>query len=227
MEAEPSHAPPKRKRRWFQFSFRSLLIFTLIVAIPCAWLGRRIARNRLERDAVEAIKTSGGKAWYDYEIRSFERDYRRTWSAPPEMPTGPKWLRNLLGEDFFSDVLEVRLTDASAGHLDWVDSLPQLETLDLSRTNATDADLARLAPLNRLKSLQLQRTKVTNAGLVHLMSLTKLQFLNLCATHVSDAGLSELRHFAQLRALALCSTNVSDDGIESLQRALPNCVMSN
>ena len=46
MEAEP-----KRKRRWFQFSLRSLLIFTVIVAIPCAWLGRRIERKGQEREA--------------------------------------------------------------------------------------------------------------------------------------------------------------------------------
>jgi hypothetical protein len=36
---------PKRKRRWFQFSLRTLLIFVLICAIPCAWRGRKIERR--------------------------------------------------------------------------------------------------------------------------------------------------------------------------------------
>jgi hypothetical protein len=46
MQTEPSKAePPKRKRRWFPFSLRALLIFTLICAIPCACLGRKIERR--------------------------------------------------------------------------------------------------------------------------------------------------------------------------------------
>ena len=52
MQSEPTKAePPKRKRRWYQFSLRSLMIFTLIVAIPCAWLGRKIERKGQEREA--------------------------------------------------------------------------------------------------------------------------------------------------------------------------------
>jgi hypothetical protein len=35
MVTEPfSAVPPRRKRRWFQFSLRSPLIFTLVCAIP-------------------------------------------------------------------------------------------------------------------------------------------------------------------------------------------------
>jgi hypothetical protein len=34
MQSEPPKAePPKRKRRWFQFSLRTLMIFTLICAV--------------------------------------------------------------------------------------------------------------------------------------------------------------------------------------------------
>jgi hypothetical protein len=44
MEADP----PKRKRRWFQFSLRSLMIFTMVVAIACGWVGwqAKIVRDR-------------------------------------------------------------------------------------------------------------------------------------------------------------------------------------
>ena len=69
MAAEPSKTdPPKRKRRWFRFRLRSLLIFTLIVAIPCTWLGRRIERKRIERREVEAIQQLGG------EVSCFNRN---------------------------------------------------------------------------------------------------------------------------------------------------------
>ena len=37
MQTEPPKAePPKRKRRWFQFSLRTLLIVVSIVSIQCA-----------------------------------------------------------------------------------------------------------------------------------------------------------------------------------------------
>ena len=43
MESEPSKAkPPKRKRRWFQFSLRTLLIFTVVCAIGFALVAKKI-----------------------------------------------------------------------------------------------------------------------------------------------------------------------------------------
>ena len=51
----------KCKRRWFQFSLRTLLIFTLICAVAAGWLGETIDRKRREREAVETFVESGGK----------------------------------------------------------------------------------------------------------------------------------------------------------------------
>jgi hypothetical protein len=62
MEAEPPKAEsPKRKRRWFQFSLRTLLIGVVIIAIACGWLGSKIERKRKELDAVKAIIDVGGR----------------------------------------------------------------------------------------------------------------------------------------------------------------------
>ncbi len=36
---------PKRRRRWLQFSLRSLLIFVLLCALANAWLSRKLRRN--------------------------------------------------------------------------------------------------------------------------------------------------------------------------------------
>jgi hypothetical protein len=50
MEPEPLKAdPPKRRRRWFQFSLRTLMIFTLVCAIGATWLGRNIERKAHSR----------------------------------------------------------------------------------------------------------------------------------------------------------------------------------
>jgi hypothetical protein len=37
MQSEPPEAdPPKRKRRWFQFSLRTLMIAVTLLAVSCA-----------------------------------------------------------------------------------------------------------------------------------------------------------------------------------------------
>jgi hypothetical protein len=50
-EAEPTKAdPPKRKRRWLQFSLRTLLIVTGLVAVICGYIGSQ-AKIVMERKA--------------------------------------------------------------------------------------------------------------------------------------------------------------------------------
>ena len=164
MQTEPPKAdPPKRKRRWFQFSLRTLLIFTLICAIPCAWLGRRIEQKRRERDAVSAIRTLGGSVTYDYEPRA--------------EPFGPAWLRQLFGDDFFSEVVEV----------------------SLAATKVTDGDLKILKEFHELTDVNLYLTKVSNAGIAFLKPRKHLGYVDLDQTNVTDAGIRDLR-----RALPTC-----------------------
>jgi hypothetical protein len=51
MQSEPPKAePPKRKRRWFQFSLRSLLSCTMVCAVAAGWLGKRMEQKRNERE---------------------------------------------------------------------------------------------------------------------------------------------------------------------------------
>jgi hypothetical protein len=193
MEAEPSKADqPKRKRRWLQFSLRTLLIFTLICGIGFARLGRKIERKRGERVVVKEIRQAGGRVDYDYEI-----------ALPAVEPFGPAWLRELLGEDFFSDVALVVIPDAAAGsHIpENLIKLTRLERLCLCGLDVADGDLVSLKGLTDLRFLILKRSKVTDTGLVNLKNLTRLEFLRLSNTEVTDAGIEELR------------------------KALPNCVI--
>ena len=81
MDAEPPKAdPPKRKRRWFQFSLRTLLLSTVILGAVAGWFGKRIEQRRREREAVSAVVKLGGRAVYDYEKDSTK--------SP-----GPDWVR--------------------------------------------------------------------------------------------------------------------------------------
>src|SRR5260221_6238746 len=113
MQAEPSKAdapevaPPKRKRRWLQYSLRTLILSTAVLGAAGGWLGKRIEQKRLEREAVAAIVKLGGLAVYDFEKDS-------------EKSPGPDWVRGLLGENFFSDVVEVNLAGVAVHDSDLV-----------------------------------------------------------------------------------------------------------
>jgi hypothetical protein len=184
MEAEP-----KRKRRWFQFSLRTLLIVVVIVAIPCAWLGRKIEQKRREREAVAGLRDPGGTVLYDYEVEK-------------EGPAGPDWLRRMLGENFFNDVVAVYFENHAI---------------------VTDERVMNVKELTQLTWLNVYETSVTDAGLTSLKGLTHLDYLNLGANAITDAGLSNLKGLTRLRFLGLSGTHVTDAGVKDLQKALPNC----
>ena len=168
--------------RWrFQFSIRSLLLLTVAVAIPFSWLAVEIRQARREREVV-AIEKLGGRVF---------------WSEP----SGPPWLRRLLGDGLFITV----------------------EGVGLGRTKVTDAWLDTLKGLNELQRLSLDDTEVTDAGLEYLKGLNQLQWLYLDETKVTDAGLENLTRLKQLQMLSLDGTKVTEAGVKKLQQALPNC----
>jgi Leucine-rich repeat (LRR) protein len=243
MQTEPPKAgPPKRKRRWFQFSLRSLLIFTLICAIPCAWLGRKIEQKRKEREAVESMVKDGFSVMYDSQLDPRGTPYSN------EQPPGPGWLRKVLGDNFFSEAKRVFVfgdrrgtktcTDAGLErigeltHLQWVsldstnvsdsglvriEALTELQILDLGDTAITDVGLEHVEGLSQLSSLYLTGTKITDAGLERVKGLTRLVALGLEGTKVTDAGLEKLTNLTRLGNLILDGTKVSDAGIAKLK----------
>ena len=231
----PKAEPPKRKRRWIQFSLRSLMMLTLVVGLGMAtWLVPLKKRADRQKAAVEAILKDGGLVAYDYQHDASGRSIQNA------MPPGPAWLRKLLGDDFFTDVVFAAVkTDTSAEHLD---DLPRIQSLHLDKGEITDAALAHVAGLARLdyldlsgatitddglvhlermanlKKLYLDRTKVTDAGLAHLAGLTGLYWLLLDGTQVSDAGLKNVERFTALDALHLSFTRVTDAGLKHLEK---------
>jgi hypothetical protein len=211
----PKAEPPKRKRRWFQFSLRSLMVFTVVCAIGAAWLGRKIEQKRKERELAEALVKRGGDVRYDYEETNGQR-------------RGPEWLRGLLGEDLFSEVETVmffgrRPTD---DQLEKLKIFTHLKVLWL-HWRVTDADLTHLSRLTQLQSLSLYLPEVRDAGMKNLKALVRLQTLNLYgAENITDAGLKNLKDLTQLRSLTLDDdyrNETIEAGLEDLKKALPNC----
>jgi hypothetical protein len=216
---------PQRRRRWYQFRLRTLLIVVALLAIPGSWVAVRMKHQR----DVAALRTAGWGVAYDYMVDE-NGEYLKD-----DQPPGPAWMRNLLGEGFLSDVAGVHevctRTDAD---LKMLEQFPHLRLLiagagDFEAASArggpiTDAGLQHLKALTSLRVLILQHTLITDAGLECLSGLTDLQELSLCGNQgITDAGLEHLKGFKQLRELNLLCTEVTDEGVKRLQQALPDC----
>ena len=171
----------------FQFSIRSLLVLTVAVAVPCSWLAVEMGKAREQREAVAAL---GEAVAYDYEV-----DQAGDWLLNTEPPP-PLWLWNILGTDFFGDVVAVFIQDS----------------------NAADTKVENLECLPHLRSLD--GCVFTDVGLEHIGRLKQLQRLSVLGTF-TDAGLQHLEGLAQLQELHINCATITGRGVKKLQQALP------
>lgn len=227
-----------RRRRFLQFSLKTLLLLTFAVAVSCAWFKAKLDRKERERTAIAEIRKNGGTAGHVW--RQWPPG---PWSIDMKIPPGPKWLRKRLGDDFFSDVVAVSvsgdqitaewlthlepLTEMTVAHFTWtritndgvryMTRFKKITELRLDRT-VTDDGLACLKEFPELKHLNLSGCSgVSDAALVHLKEITTLEALWLDETSVTDAGLVHLEGLSNLRDLNLRDTAVTDAGLHHLK----------
>ena len=199
-DSVPLRAP--ERRRWFQYSLRTMFLGTALIACGLGLFLHKVDRARRAVAAIEAI---GGTC-----------EYRDRDTEPGQIEA---WLRCYLPRDYFDDVILVlasqnaKITDAVVAHLS---ALPSLESLYLDRTQVSNAGLEHLASLTSLEKLALGGTQVTDAGLAHLSGLTSLEYLQFSGTQVTDAGLAHLSALTSLRSLDLSRTQVTDAGLAHL-----------
>ncbi len=205
------------RRRWCQFSLRSLLVLMLLVSVGMSYLAVRMQRARRQSEVVETVRKMGGVVCYDSQEPPFTQ---------PRAP-GPTLLRYLLGEDFFGTVVRVDFNSRPPADdgLECLQELPQLKMLSLDKAGVTDAGLEHLGGLTKLEFLGLSGTQTTDAGLENLERLTGLRDLVLRETQITNAGLEHLKGLSQLELLDLRGTRVTDEGVKRIQQALPNCTI--
>ena len=233
------------KRRWFQFTLRSLLILvTLVAGLLVAWRVY-VEPYRRQRETMKLIEELGGS--YKTELG------------------GPAWMRDWFGPDNFQNIVLVDVADCDdpEKYLGQIVSLPCLETLVVGSRNFTDEHLSRLERLTTLIGLILDSTTVTDGGIgamkqsltnlaVHksqrgaIAALRKLDGdidTQLCGTlpqlqglvdneyfkdatavrfptffpAVTDASLVHLKGLTKLQSLDLSSTPVRDTGLAHLK----------
>ena len=165
------------KRRWYQFSLRTLLAVMALASVASAWLAHERNEVRRRAEIIATIEKLGGFVMCD-ERRPFR----------------PRWLGPLLGDKSPGEVAVVSLeNDITDADMYLLDGLTEVEGLYLDNCRITDAGLARLSGLTKLRMVDLYHTRITDAGLIHLAGLTKLESLNVGETQITDQGIRELR----------------------------------
>jgi hypothetical protein len=232
--------PPKRERRWFQFSLRTLLLLTTVFALL---LGRWVHQSRQEKMALEALAGRDFSYRYDYQ---FGAGGGSVGNAPPP---GLRWLREPAWEFHFRRVTEVHaITDLSDDELTQIGRFRHLRHLSNTLSVAvisqrirltldntgicdpvdariSDIGLERIRGLSELEWLVLFYTRITDDGLRNLRNMKDLQLLKIGSPYITDKGVPHLKQLTNLRTLYVDGTAISDVGVAELQRALPNCTI--
>jgi hypothetical protein len=97
-------APKSSSRRsWLRFSLRTLLGVTVL----CVWLAVESSRARRQKSAITTVQQMGGRLGFDYQL-----ERRGKWKSKPR-PSGPEWLRRVIGDDYFRRVEIVHFDEGS------------------------------------------------------------------------------------------------------------------
>ena len=229
--------------RKIRFSLRlSFLLLTLF----CIWFGWLSSRAYNQRVAVEKIEKLGGKVRRNND----DHDYG-TWYRMKTAPTAPKFVRQILGDDYFYSVISVDLTDVEETQmhealrpienlisirfldlhyqplgdkdLSFIGKLTLIKHLDLSNSNLSDDQLANLAELNQLVTLSLSGNNISVDGIRDAMIADKscLKMLELDDTGVTDDIFKMLNGIDDLEILSVFGTQVTTDAINNFNSSCP------
>jgi Leucine-rich repeat (LRR) protein len=203
----------------------------LVVLLVGGCLGWLVRSARIQREAVAALRQSGGVPTYDWEWVNGQ------WT-PDATPRAPKWLVDRLGPDYFGSVFDLYFpfwARATNTRLLDVGRLTGLQQLSIENSNCTDAALSNLSGLTSLKTLSIGHcTHITDAGLAQLKPLHRLQELDVGYTSITGEGLGHLDRLTSLRNLRLDGCQITESGFANLAKlvmletlSLQNCNVSN
>jgi hypothetical protein len=204
-----------------RFSLRTTL---LLLTAACLFLGVYVREVRDQKVAREVVKAWGGIAYLDYQWAAASASSNSPTKSPPKPPNFRR-LRELLGDDFFSDVVSVTVPYHARADIDTsaLRAFRRMRSLNLSGTHVGDADLQKIARMSRIEELRLADTDVTNDGIQWIVQLPSLKALSLRGTVISDAGLLTLAQMDTLQELDVTDTNATKEGLDRLKATLRNC----
>lgn len=209
------------KRKWYQFSLRTLLILVAVFSVLMGLIGWKFQKIREWQILLAKLNRQPYVEWSygNPDKLYFLADPLANFSLTDEdiATVGKISTLSVFLIDYAPNV-----TDNGIKHLS---GLKSLRILELSNTRITDEGLRYLKALPNLESLDLNGNIITDKGLSHLQALPKLIQLKLEGTNVTNAGLAIIEKMPNIRYLWVGPLNpkLTDEALEKLRRIKPQC----
>jgi hypothetical protein len=219
--------------KWYRFSLRTLMVFILLVSLAMGLVVRFVLRAREQAVLVAKIRaTYAGSVEYDWQHLNdgtLLLDERNASVAPRTAPPGPLWVRTLIGDDYFQNVVCVSLGSddiaaTSGPSREMVSriarSFTQLRGLELQGWGPCDSTLKIVGRIPSLELLHLIGESVTDADIAHLRRLKNLRMLMVYPNEgrLTDESIRYLSALPNLEWLVITSDQLSDEGLAYLRR---------
>lgn len=192
-DAARKSGPPRR--RWFQFSLRTLLLAMLVFGCGLGWLANKRMKSQQAWDAIKTAQRQRG-------VLRFEEG---------------NWIEKKLGIDLPSKASIIITCSRDLFESGDLARIPTLQDIQVFGTTVTDDDLRLLENLSELRSFNVHDSRITSQGLQYFRDLSKLEHLGVDFSDVTDEGLATLQ-LPRLRSLSIGSTSVTDAGVASLTK---------
>jgi FKBP-type peptidyl-prolyl cis-trans isomerase/Domain amino terminal to FKBP-type peptidyl-prolyl isomerase len=231
----PNSSATKTPSRHWRFSLRALLVAVLAVAVIAAGFGWRLRRAQQQAAIVAKLRATGVvQVRYDYQIQnSGEGDWAR-------LTIVPRWMRNLFGDNFFSDVHELAIGGADStvppdffkaplgprgiseeqcrSILALAAPLRQIRSLSIHDAVVRHDALAQLTCWEQLTDLRIDFCDIRDEDLAPLTRAANLREAHLDCQPIGDPALAHLTNSHQLFRLSLRFTEVTDGGLAELAK---------
>lgn len=183
MTTDTIDQPTRKRRRWRQFSLRTMFVLLTVAAVFLAMLSPPLVERGREQAVVRTIEAAGGRV----SVYDTKYDYVPRF--------GSSVVSTVLGSRIYQRVSELVLSGSTIkdADLEQFHQLTRLRALSLGGTKVTDAGLPHLKHNANLESLDLSQTLVTDTGLQHLKEFRSLRRLNTAGTQITYEGLEELQ----------------------------------
>jgi len=169
-----------------RFSLKTVFVAVTVAAMCFAWFATTLRKGQLQQQIVSELQTRHGIVIYDWEYEAVLKQ---------ENVEGPdSFLRRMLGDDFFDEVVAVTLFGVEF----------------------TDNDLGRLAQFEKLRRLQIENTLITKAALMkYLLDNRSLEAIGLRhQRELTQEDLEQLRIARPNLTIKQSSTKLWDSRLE-------------
>ena len=246
----------RSKRRWFQFSLRSLLLVTFVFALMLGWLRTRRNEGRLhERVAVELQSLGCSSEFSHYELVKVPgaAGFLAALTGRTErQSTLPSLVEKLGLDPIVRRIRRVRLRTHDPKKLQsallLLKDIDALESVSFCRSGVVDEkQLADLFDSVAVGSLYIHNEKLPRTRMSWLdnenltwLCVARTQFSNpaiddlplsltyfdATRTRINDEGLNGFVRLKNLKTLWLRRTPTTEEAIEALRRKMPWCAIS-